>query len=56
MEFPNLDTLKTRGTRKWTQYDDDVLPLWVAESDFPTAPVVKAALQQAVEALSLIHI
>ncbi|MBA4504572.1 aminotransferase class I/II-fold pyridoxal phosphate-dependent enzyme [Corynebacterium sanguinis] len=50
MEFPNLDTLKTRGTRKWTQYDDDVLPLWVAESDFPTAPVVKAALQQAVEA------
>ncbi|SDL87592.1 cystathione beta-lyase [Corynebacterium mycetoides] len=48
MEFPDLATLKARGTRKWTQYDDDVLPLWVAESDFPTAPAVKAAIQRAV--------
>ncbi|QPK82820.1 aminotransferase class I/II-fold pyridoxal phosphate-dependent enzyme [Corynebacterium qintianiae] len=49
MKFPDLDTLKARGTRKWTQYDDDVLPLWVAESDFPTAPAVKAAIQRAVD-------
>ncbi|MCT1463716.1 MalY/PatB family protein [Corynebacterium sanguinis] len=49
MEFPDLETLKARGTRKWTQFDDDVLPLWVAESDFPTAPAVKAAIADAVE-------
>ncbi|WP_165164251.1 MalY/PatB family protein [Corynebacterium qintianiae] len=49
MKFPDLDTLQARGTRKWTQYDDDVLPLWVAESDFPTAPAVKAAIQRAVD-------
>ncbi|AWB84477.1 MalY/PatB family protein [Corynebacterium liangguodongii] len=48
MEFPDLETLKARGTRKWTQYDD-VLPLWVAESDFPTAPAVKDAIKRAVE-------
>ena len=34
---------------KWNRYDDDVLPLWVAEMDFPTAPVVKAAISDAVE-------
>ncbi|WKD57233.1 Cystathionine beta-lyase PatB [Corynebacterium capitovis DSM 44611] len=49
MEFPDLTTLKARGTRKWTQYPDDVLPLFVAESDFPTAPAVKAAIQRAVD-------
>lgn len=48
MEFPDLTTLKARGTRKWTQYGDDVLPLWVAESDFPTAPAVKDAIRGAV--------
>ncbi len=49
MEFPDLESLQARGTRKWTQYDDDVLPLWVAESDFPTAPAVKDAIKRAVE-------
>ena len=41
MQFPDLETLRARGTRKWTQFGDEILPLWVAESDFP---------------LSLIHI
>lgn len=49
MEFPTLDTLRARGTRKWTQFGDDVLPLWVAESDFPTAAPVKAAIKEAVD-------
>ncbi|GAB3082084.1 MalY/PatB family protein [Corynebacterium aquatimens] len=49
MQFPDLNTLRRRGTRKWTQYPDDVLPLWVAESDFPTAAPVKAAILDAVE-------
>lgn len=34
---------------KWNRFDDDVLPLWVAEMDFPTAPAVKAAISDAVE-------
>ena len=49
MQFPSLETLRARGTRKWTQYSDDVLPLWVAESDFPTAEPVKRAIQDAVD-------
>lgn len=49
MQFPSLDTLRARGTRKWTQFGDDVLPLWVAESDFPTAEPVKRAIKDAVE-------
>ncbi|MDY5785124.1 MalY/PatB family protein [Corynebacterium sp.] len=49
MKFPDLETLKARATRKWTQYPDDVLPLWVAESDFPTATPVKDAIQRAVD-------
>lgn len=49
MQFPDLETLRARGTRKWTQFGDDVLPLWVAESDFPTAAPVKSAIQDAVD-------
>lgn len=49
MEFPSLETLKARGTRKWTMYEDDVLPLWIAESDFPTLPEVMDTMQKAVD-------
>ncbi|GAB3691556.1 MalY/PatB family protein [Corynebacterium nasicanis] len=49
MQFPTLDQLKDRRTRKWTVYDDDVLPLWIAESDFLTCPPVKQAIADAVE-------
>ena len=47
MQFPSLEELKARGTRKWTVYGDDVLPLWIAESDFPTAPPVMEAIERA---------
>ena len=49
MHFPTLETLKARGTKKWTTYDEDILPLWVAESDFPTLPAVIDTMQQAVD-------
>ena len=49
MEFPSIAELKARSTRKWTVYDDDVLPLWIAESDFPTAPAVKKNITEMVE-------
>ncbi len=35
---------------KWGEVDDDVLPAWVAEMDYATAPVVIEALQAAVAA------
>ncbi|OFR38680.1 aminotransferase [Corynebacterium sp. HMSC08C04] len=50
MQFPSLEKLQARGTRKWTVYGDDVLPLWIAESDFETSPAVKDAIQRAVDA------
>lgn len=39
-----------RGTLsyKWDSADKDVIPLWVADMDFETAPVVKKALQKRV--------
>ncbi|RNE49602.1 MalY/PatB family protein [Corynebacterium alimapuense] len=49
MEFPTLEQLKNRQTRKWTVYDDDVLPMWIAESDFSTFPPIKQAIAKAVE-------
>lgn len=48
MEFPSLEQLKARSTRKWTVYGDDVIPLWIAESDFPTAPAVKETITRMV--------
>jgi cystathionine beta-lyase len=40
-----LEELRKRKSSKWRQYPHDVLPLPVAEMDFPIAPAVKAGLQ-----------
>lgn len=48
MLFPSFDQLQDRHTMKWTRYPHDVLPLWVAESDFSTCPAVMRALEQQV--------
>lgn len=39
-----------RGTNsiKWTYYPEDVLPLWVADMDFPAPEAVRSALSRAV--------
>lgn len=34
---------------KWTKYPPEVLPLWVAETDFDTCPAVAAAVRAAVD-------
>jgi cystathionine beta-lyase len=34
---------------KWTVYPRDVLPMWLADADFPTAPQIQAALYKQVE-------
>jgi cystathionine beta-lyase len=43
-----IDRLRERRSAKWTQYEPDVLPSWVAEMDFPLAEPIKEALIGAV--------
>ncbi|MFM9049794.1 MAG: pyridoxal phosphate-dependent aminotransferase, partial [Actinomycetota bacterium] len=38
-----------RTSAKWKAYGPDVLPLWVAEMDFPLAPVIADALHDAID-------
>jgi cystathionine beta-lyase len=48
----NFDTPRDRrGTNsiKWDRYPDDVLPLWVAEMDFPAPPPVRDALHDRID-------
>ncbi|MFW0793090.1 aminotransferase class I/II-fold pyridoxal phosphate-dependent enzyme [Gordonia sp. CPCC 205515] len=42
--IPGLAELRRRTSAKWTTYPDDVLPLFVAEMDFPLAPAVAEAM------------
>ncbi len=42
-------TLRARRSLKWNLYPADVIPLWVAEMDYPTAPPIMAALRRAVD-------
>ncbi|WP_347125725.1 aminotransferase class I/II-fold pyridoxal phosphate-dependent enzyme [Microbacterium sp. SY138] len=44
-----LAELRERSSEKWREYPADVLPLFVAETDFPLAPAISTALQRAVE-------
>jgi len=41
--------LRAKPSGKWTRYDPDVLPVWVADMDFPPAEVVQRALREHVE-------
>lgn len=44
-----IDQLRQRSSTKWRTHDADVLPLFVAETDFPLAPAISAVLARAVE-------
>lgn len=44
-----LAELRERSSEKWREYPDDVLPLFVAETDFPLAPEITKALQRALD-------
>ncbi len=46
-EVLSLDELRTRTSIKWSMYDADVLPLWVAEMDALPAPAIVAAVTDA---------
>lgn len=40
--------LRERGSQKWTRQGPDVLPMWIAEMDFPLADPVREAIEQVV--------
>ncbi|MBX3227690.1 MAG: aminotransferase class I/II-fold pyridoxal phosphate-dependent enzyme [Labilithrix sp.] len=42
--------LRVRQSAKWKVYPDDVLPLWVAEMDYPLADPIKRVLHAAIDA------
>jgi cystathionine beta-lyase len=45
-----LDQLRARTSEKWMAYPADILPLFVAEMDYPLAPVVADAIVDRVRA------
>jgi cystathionine beta-lyase len=45
----DLERLRARTGEKWRVYPDDVLPLWVADMDFPVAEPIRRRLHRAVE-------
>ena len=45
-----LADLRKRRSAKWTAYPEDVIPAWVAESDFPLAQPIHARLRAAIDA------
>ena len=49
LEALPLEQLRQRRSAKWRTYPEDVLPLFVAETDFPLAPAITEALSRAVE-------
>ncbi|AWN23952.1 aminotransferase class I [Deinococcus irradiatisoli] len=40
------DSLRHADNFKWTLFGDEVLPMWVADMDFPVAPAIVEALQE----------
>ena len=49
VEAEPLSRLRQRTSEKWRAYPDDVLPLFVAEMDYPLAPPIAEALHAAVD-------
>ncbi|WP_127818169.1 MalY/PatB family protein [Microbacterium sp. CPCC 204701] len=44
-----IDQLRRRSSTKWRRYPADVIPMFVAETDFVPAPAITAVLARAVE-------
>jgi cysteine-S-conjugate beta-lyase len=45
----DIERLRAQPGIKWTTCEPDVLPAWVADMDYPLAPVVVEALRQLIE-------
>jgi cysteine-S-conjugate beta-lyase len=50
VEAEPLATLRHRTSVKWQEFPDDVLPLWVAEMDYPLAEPIVRVLQERIAA------
>lgn len=48
LEALPIGRLRERSSTKWRRYPDDVLPLFVAETDYPLAPAITSRLERAV--------
>ncbi len=48
-DFSQIVNRRGTDSIKWNLYDKDVLPLWIADMDFLTAPAVRDALRARVE-------
>ena len=48
-DAPTEADLRAKPSGKWTRYDPDVLPVWVADMDFPPAEPIRRALQAHLE-------
>jgi cysteine-S-conjugate beta-lyase len=48
-DFDRVLDRRTSDSNKWRKYPPDVLPLWVADMDFPSPPAVVQALRERVE-------
>ncbi len=46
----DIERLRALSGIKWRRYGDDVIPAWVADMDFPTAPAIIDALRTMVDA------
>jgi len=44
-----FEDIRRRKGRKWTRFSPDVIPLWIADSDFHVPPQVKNALVEAIQ-------
>lgn len=47
---PDIERLRALTGIKWRRFGDDVIPAWVADMDFATAPAIVSALSEMVEA------
>lgn len=45
-DFSQIVNRRNTGSYKWDHAADGVLPLWVADMDFPTAPCVRQAVER----------
>lgn len=49
MDFDIVWERKGTGSSKWSKYPDDILPMWVADMDFPAAPEIVDAIRSRLE-------
>lgn len=49
MDFDIVWERKGTGSSKWSKYSDDILPMWVADMDFPAAPEILDAIRARLE-------